>query len=300
MEQGSLKTSTFEKLKTAAKMVFDYFGDPYFQGNAAGIAFFLFVSALPMFILLSELMGLFSLSLEAIESWLDINISGEGLGMIKKFLDYTPTGVNNLILAAIAIWAASRAEYYLMRIINYTFFDGAMLGKGYVRERGRAMLIVLIAIVTLGVSLVVLIYGPVLLNAIFEKTELTEAIGTVWMALRWLVVLGLFYLVVSVLFYALPSLRLPYRQVIPGTLVTSVGIIIVSAFYNVYLRININYDILYGSLASVVGLLVWLWAVGWVILIGIVFNRVWWAVRDENKIPIPDKVIEKRNPTGIF
>ena len=281
-------------------MVFEYFGDPSYQGSAAAIAYFLFLSALPMFILLSELMGLFSLSLDAIESWLDLNLSGEGIDLIKRFFDYYPSGVNNVILAVIAIWAASRAEYYLMRIINYTFFDGSMLGKGYLRERGRAMLTVFIAIAALGVSLVVLIYGPVILEMIFDKTELTEAIGTVWMALRWLVALGLYYLVISVLFYTLPSLRLPYRQVIPGILVTSVGIIIVSAFYNIYLHYNFNYDILYGSLASVVGLLVWLWAVGWVILIGIVFNRVWWAVREKDKIPIPEEVIEKRTPTGIF
>ncbi|MBR5739739.1 MAG: YihY/virulence factor BrkB family protein [Firmicutes bacterium] len=287
-------------LKEVIKMVFEYFGDPYYQGSAAAIAYFLFLSALPMFILLSELMGLFSLSLDAIESWLDLNLSGEGIDLIKRFFDYYPSGVNNVILAVIAIWAASRAEYYLMRIINYTFFDGSMLGKGYLRERGRAMLTVFIAIAALGVSLVVLIYGPVILEMIFDKTELTEAIGTVWMALRWLVALGLYYLVISVLFYTLPSLRLPYRQVIPGILVTSVGIIIVSAFYNIYLHYNFNYDILYGSLASVVGLLVWLWAVGWVILIGIVFNRVWWAVREKDKIPIPEEVIEKRTPTGIF
>ena len=151
-----------------------------------------------------------------------------------------------------------------------------------------------------GLSTEELIYGPVLLEAVFEKSEITEAIGTVWMALRWLVALGLLYLVVSVLFYTLPSLRLPYRQVVPGTLVTSVGIILVSAIYNFYMRFNVNYDILYGSLAGAVGLLIWLWAVGWVILIGIVFNRVWWAVRDENKVPIPTEVIDKRVPTGLF
>ncbi|MCR5182454.1 MAG: YihY/virulence factor BrkB family protein [Clostridia bacterium] len=299
MEQFELK-HFLKQLKEAIKEVYQFFGDPYFQGSAAGIAYFLFLSALPMFILLSELMGLFSLSLDAIEKWLDLNLSGEGINLIKGFFDYYPSGVNNVILALISLWAASRAEYFLMRIINYTFFDGKMLGKGYVRERGRAMLIVIIAIASLAVSLVVLIYGPVLLEALFEKSEITEAIGTVWMAMRWLVALGLLYLVISVLFYTLPSLRLPYRQVIPGTLVTSVGIILVSAIYNFYMRFNVNYDILYGSLAGAVGLLIWLWAVGWVILIGIVFNRVWWAVRDENKVPIPNEVIDKRTPTGLF
>lgn len=54
------------------------FQDPYYQGVAAQLAFFMFLSILPTFILLSQVLGFFSLSLSSIENWVDINISGAG------------------------------------------------------------------------------------------------------------------------------------------------------------------------------------------------------------------------------
>ena len=42
------------------------FQDPYYQGVAAQLAFFMFLSILPTFILLSQVLGFFSLSLSSI------------------------------------------------------------------------------------------------------------------------------------------------------------------------------------------------------------------------------------------
>lgn len=44
------------------------FQDPYYQGVAAQLAFFMFLSILPTFILLSQVLGFFSLSLSSIEN----------------------------------------------------------------------------------------------------------------------------------------------------------------------------------------------------------------------------------------
>lgn len=53
------------------------FQDPYYQGVAAQIAFSLFLSIIPIFILLSQLLGLFSLSLYEIQLWVQNNVTIE-------------------------------------------------------------------------------------------------------------------------------------------------------------------------------------------------------------------------------
>ncbi|MBQ2160721.1 MAG: YihY/virulence factor BrkB family protein, partial [Firmicutes bacterium] len=157
-----------------------------------------------------------------------------------------------------------------------------------------------IALGTLILSLVVLVYAPIYLEKVFSKSEMGYAIGEVWLSMRWLVVLGLYFLVISLVFYFLPSWRLNYVDIIPGSIFTSIGLIIVSVGFNAYVSFSTNYDLLYGSFANAVAIIIWFWAIGWVLVIGIIFNRVWWAVRTENKLPIPDEVIAKRNPTGLF
>ena len=77
--------------------------------------------------------------------------------------------------------------------------------------------------------------------------------------------------------------RLHYTEIIPGSLFTSVGLIVVSYGFNFYVNLSTDYDLLYGSFANAVAIIIWFWAIGWVLLIGIIFNRVWWAVRTRNK-----------------
>ena len=110
--------------------------DPYYQGSAAEIAFYLLLSIVPTLILLSQVLGLFSVSLDSIREWLNPDlIHVEGADMILSMLDYSPSGVNSVFLALTAVWAASRAQFTMLRITNYTLSDGHSTGMGYVRDR---------------------------------------------------------------------------------------------------------------------------------------------------------------------
>ena len=289
-----------QKLKQIIRMMYEHLGDPYYQGSAATIAYFMFLSILPIVILASQALGLFSLSIDTILKWAEINVSGSGFEMIQSLLRHRSTGTNNLILILIVMWAASRANIYLIRLTNYTLFDGEIMGRGYIRDRMKSLITVALAIATITLSLVVLVYLPIYIETAFKANEITEAIGNVWLSMRWLVVLGLYFLVISVVFYALPSWRIPYNEIIPGSVFTSIGLILVSYGFNFYVNLSTNYDILYGSFANAVAIIIWFWIMGWVLVLGIIFNRVWWAVRDHDPKPIPEEVVARRNPLGFF
>ena len=51
--------------------------------------------------------------------------------------------------------------------------------------------------------------------------------------------------------------------------------LVVTIVYSVYANYTVNYDIIYGSLASMVALLFWFYFLSWVLCLGIVFNKVW-------------------------
>ena len=107
------------------------FQDPYYQGVAAQLAFFLFLSILPTIILLSQLMGIFSLSLDGIQELANINITGEGMKALEDMFSYRPSGANSLFLAVTALWGASKVQFSLIRVTNYTITDGKSTGEGY-------------------------------------------------------------------------------------------------------------------------------------------------------------------------
>lgn len=291
-----------KRVKKMFVMIIAQFEDPYYQGVAAQIAFSLFLSIVPILILTSQLLGLFSLSLDEIRHWIGDNVSVEGADQLLSFLEDSPSGANNIFLAVLALYAASRAQFALMRVTNYTFTDGRITGLGFVRDRLRSIKTILITIFTVVFSLVVLAYGELIINLVFGAVIGEEISSAAWILLRWPIASAMYFLMISYNYYILPSVRVRFRDIIPGSIFAAVGFLVVTYVYTIYISLSTNYDILYGSFSHIVVLMLWFWFLAWVMCLGTMFNRVWWATRSIDPIPlyISEEPREKRKPINIF
>ncbi len=290
----------FLRAKKMLVLGFQQFQDPYYQGVAAQLAFFMFLSILPTFILLSQVLGFFSISLSSIEDWVDINITGSGADTLRRMLNYRPSGMNSIFLAFTAIWAASRMQFAMIRVTNYTLTDGEMTGEGYLKDRIRSIKTILITVFTVASALIILVYGPLILNFVFGKVLGEKTTEMAWLALRWPLAAAMYFLMISYNYYVLPSFRVKYRDIVPGSIFASAGFLVVSYFYNLYTQLSQNYNILYGSFSNIVVLMFWFWFVSWVMCLGVTINRVWWATRERDAIPIAAEAEAKRKPINIF
>lgn len=257
--------------------------DPYYQGAAAELAFYFLLSIVPLFILLSQLLGIFSISLDSVKEWMDVEqvMQVSGSEMIFDMLDYSPSGINSIFLGVMAVWGASRAQFSLLRITNYTLTDGHSTGHGYLRDRIRSLKTVLITVFTIGFSLVILVYGELILKLVFGVVVGTEIAEWAWMLIRWPVAAALYFLMVSYNYYVLPTHRVPFRAVVPGSIFAAVGMLAVTVFYTAYTNVSSSYDILYGSFSNMVALMFWFYLLSWVLLLGVILNKIWWESRHE-------------------
>ena len=275
-----VKEMTRERVKHMVILGFRKLSDPYYQGAAAEIAFYFLLSIVPTLILLSQLLGLFSISLDGIRDWLNTDmIRVEGADMILSLLDYSPSGVNSVFLAITAVWAASRAQFAMLRITNYTLTDGISTGKGYVRDRIRSLKTVVITVFTIGFSLVILVYGELILKLVFGIVAGSEIAEKTWVMIRWPIAAGLYFLMISYNYYVLPTHRVPYRAVVPGSIFASIGLMAVTWAYSIYTSVSSGYDILYGSFSNFVALMFWFYLLSWVLFLGVILNKVWWDSR---------------------
>lgn len=289
------------RVKEMFFLILNQFQDPYYQGFAAQIAFSLFLSIVPIFILLSQILGMFSLSIDGFKEWLVNNLSIKGADILFNLFDLNVgSSINSLLLVIIALWAASRAQFAMIRITNYTLTDTVSTGKSFVRDRARSILTMFITLITIGFALVVLVYGDVIATVVFEKILGTEASGYLTTFLRWPFVLVLFIFMISAHYYFLPTERVRYRDIIPGSVLAGLGFLLVTYGYSIYVTWNTNSNALYGSLSSIIVLMFWFWFLAWVMIIGVSFNRVWWVTRKKNAIPLKEEAISKRKPINIF
>ena len=73
----------------------------------------------------------------------------------------------------------------------------------------------------------------------------------------------------------MPTNRVPFRKILPGSIFASGGMLIVTLIYARYTTSVANYDIIYGALSSIVAILFWFYFLAWVLCLGILVNKVW-------------------------
>ncbi len=256
--------------------------EPFYQGVAAELAFFFLMSLVPTGILLGQLLGLFSISTDVLNSLLEQYMAPEISETISDLFTYKSSGAISIALVVVVLWAASKAQFSLTRIANYTF-TGEAMGKGYIRERLRAMKTIIFTLFTLVFSLIILVYGELIINLITAYAKqflnLNFQFANVWYYIRWPVALALYFLMISYNYYALPTEKVKFKKILPGSILASAGMLITTRIYTYYVNVFANYDLLYGGLASIVALLFWFFLLGYILVIGIQFNVAW----DETK-----------------
>lgn len=256
---------------------FKQFQDPYYQGFAAQISFYLVLSIVPVFLLITQILGFFNISLESAMGLIEQYTGKEMSSMIRGLFAFSSVGFGNIVFLVIALWAGSRASFAIMRITNYTLTEGRSTGKGFLSERLRAIRTMAVTVVTIVFSLVILAYGKLIIEAVIAALGLSAAIfvDNIWMWLRWLLGLGLYFLMVSYHYYILPTERVAFRKVLPGSIFASVGMLLVTYCYSKYTNTLADYDVLYGALSSVVAIMFWFYFLAWVLCLGVLCNKVW-------------------------
>lgn len=242
-------------------------------------------SLTPAVILLIQLLAYVSITPAVMENLLGNYLSEQGLGQVSTLLDTTSTGGFSIVFGASALWGASKVQYAVMRLSNYAY-TGSPRGSNVVLDRIRAVKNSLLTLFSLLFGLIILVYGDVILRWILLLPgdalvpwiidTFGDRVALLWAAVRWLLGVALYYGSVLYLFYNAPSEKMQLRRILPGSLVSASGMVIVTAVYSLYAKImygsGSSSATIYGGFASVTVLLFWFFLLGYMIVAGVVLN----------------------------
>ncbi|MGN0974473.1 MAG: YihY/virulence factor BrkB family protein [Gemmiger sp.] len=257
---------------------------------AAQASFFVIISAVPFLSLLISIVSLVirtDLSGVLTAYPLSEDLS-ELLGPIIKDLETAPQ-VSLLSLSAItALWSASKGISAIRAGLESIYHADAP--SGYFLQRLKSLVNTLIFILLILFTVVLLLFGDFLFG-LFRKLPLLGRLTSLdlgGISLRWRTpFLILFMCVVFTAMYASTAKRsrnvhglktsiLPH---LPGALVASVGWILFSFFYSLYLRYFPNASYIYGSLAALCLIMLWLYFCMTIFLLGAEVNKLLFGKR---------------------
>lgn len=238
---------------------------------AAQITYFLILSMFPFLIFFITILGRTSLIAQLEKLTFTSNfIPSEITSIIQQVLNeiYTFQSSDTFLSISllITIYSASRGVRAIMKGMNKAYRTRetrSIIEKflvSFVYTIGLAMLII--------VALALLVFGNMLGSMLFDYLGIDWLYYKLWRTLRLIIPIALMLLVYLFIFRATPNIKLTFKQVFPGAFFSTLISICASSIFSFYVNNFADYSVVYGSIGSIIVLLLWLYIISTVLILG--------------------------------
>ncbi|MCU1658090.1 MAG: hypothetical protein JWO57_2746 [Pseudonocardiales bacterium] len=245
--------------------------------RAAALTYFGVLAIFPGLLVLVSILGLVGQS--TTQKVLD-NVGQIAPGGVKSFLRTVIEQVQGRQGAAsvaaavglvLAIWSASGYVAAFMRATNAIY--GVDEGRPIWRTAGVRLAVTIVTLVLLVVSALMVVLTGTVAHQFGQAIGLGSVAVTVWDIVKWPVLLVIVSVMFSLLYWACPNVKqVGPRWVTPGGVIAVVVWLLASGGFALYVSFSSSYNKTYGSLATVIVFLVWLWITNIAILLGAEVN----------------------------
>ena len=248
--------------------------------SAAALSYFLILTLFPLLVCVNFFIGLFHLDLENLLRSLDQLLPAGALTVMEDYLGYVAGSQSDALLLASIITILISASAGLRTLLATL---DSLHGTKNVPIVGRVLLSVLLSalfLLTIYLSVVVIFTGEWFFWLLEERlpqgiAQRIPPLSGLWRWMRYLLLFCFVLLLVLVVYRAgTPRKAMRTRMVVLSSLATALAIAAASAVFSWFIGMSSRYALVYGSLASLIILLVWLYLCGCILLLGAVVGRV--------------------------
>ena len=174
------------------------------------------------------------------------------LGFILA-LYFSTNGINSLI-------EAFNSSYHIREI------------RPLIQQRILSLGLTLLLSVMLIIAIGLIIFGTVVVNYLVETEIITSSAADLIIYGKWMVMLTMLFFGISILFHLGPSLKSKWTLFTPGSIFATIFIIITSIGFNYYINNFSQYNKIYGSIGTLMIILLWMYFNSIILLTGFELN----------------------------
>ena len=262
-------------LASTLKRTLTEFQEDNLSDWAAALTYYGLLSLFPALIAMVSLIGIFgdpkttTTKLTEIITEIGPSSGAETFeGPIKSIVEnQSAAGFAFVIGLAIALWSASGYVGAFTRASNIIYETPE--GRPFWKLRPLQIAITLAMIIMMALLAVGLVLTGPIVEAVANPIGLSSTAVDVWNIAKWPVMAAIFILMVNLLYYTTPNVKLRgFKWVTPGAILSIVVWAIASALFAFYVSNFSSYDKTYGTLGGLVVLLLWFWITNLAILFG--------------------------------
>ena len=256
--------------------------------SSAAMAYYLTMSLFPLIICLYALLGKSYQQMSRVLELADHVLQPTTTQYLKSFLLYVANNPSKtMVVAAILLLLSSASAAVRVLHQGLREIHGCSGGtRAGLRSWLFSFLFSLVFIAVLHFGILVMLTGQSFLE-LLERLLPVLPISHAWNWMRFLVLGGLVFLVLWAV-YAVSGLRLRQdRPSAPGAVAGTLGIVLMSGVFSTFIAVSARYPLVYGSLASIILLMFWLFLCCQIIYTGEALNEAIFRERrmQENREP---------------
>ena len=252
--------------------------------QSAALAFYLLFMLFPFLIFLSALLGLLQLDVAGILRALGEFLPAQVVVVVEVYLTYVGSSPSPQLLVfglVFSIYFPMRATNALMRSVRTAYHLGPAHG---VVQMLKTLVYTVLLIATIALTLVLMSVSDRLLAYCVANFGLPAFIAELWAKLRFPLAAVVGYFALFLLYALAQDGRQPWRNIWPGTLAALTAWMGLSWLYAWYVEHIAHYSLLYGSIGTVIVLLIWLNLSATALIMGAELNGTLISLRKEPRL----------------
>ena len=245
------------------------------QTHARAVTYQVLFSLFPFIIFFIALLGFFDLS--NLFDWLrrrsEVFFLMQTAPQMNVILDQLQQRRHGMLSFGVgfSLWASSSAMRSMMKALNVVY--GVKEGRPAWKRYAVSVVTTLVVGTTLATAVTLLLVRPTAMQALFQHFGVDPVFAALWSWwLRWPAIVLLLTATVTVVYWAAPDVEQRFQFVTPGAFLAVLVWGVASIAFGYYVRNVSNFDQVYGSVGTVIVLLLYFFISAFILLFGAELN----------------------------
>ncbi len=239
---------------------------------AAQSALFIIMGFFPFFMLLLTLIQYTPLTsdmvMDLLMEILPVSFYDVIAGFVAELFNSSTAILSGTVIAA--LWAAGRSILAITNGLNSV--RGVRESRNYFTMRLRSVIYILFMLVAIILAIILLLFGNMIQGTLLNYFPVLQKFTSLIIGVRAIVSILVLSLVFLALYCALPNCRVKILRQVPGAVFSAAAWSIYSYGFSIYFNYAGRFSSIYGSLTTVVMMMLWLYFCMWLLFAGAEIN----------------------------
>lgn len=254
---------------------------------AACFAYFVLLTVFPVLLCVSACLGQFHIDIASLITHLEGMFPADALAVLRGYLTYVSGRHSAAFFVAglVGCWFSAAAAFRTVARVIMDIYPH--VSQSILRGLITSILFPIALLLTIDLSVIVVVTGQKTLHLLAEHLPevvmkhlptLTDTID-IWSWIRFVLLFAVFFLfILAVLNMAAPR-GTPRFPMLLSSLAASLTMVLASGIFSFVIGLSSRYSLVYGSLVSLIILMLWLYLCGQILFFGMVLTGVWYRGR---------------------